>query len=187
MKAHPCKTWREGKCNAAVMAGSDYKRNRRDWYLCHVIWDISYGGRWLPHAARRHGVRDQLIDAYIIYDNWLLLLCGAAQSFISSTTTWWYQLGIIQEMVSVFTPESPVASFTKEVNSPVKIWKDPPQIATKTKLPPSCRKFCVDFKNEKFTKINRVEPFQISYYIVGPWEKLLKKNSNLYFFHNYEK
>ena len=59
--------------------------------------------------------------------------------------------------------------------SPVKIWEDPPQIATKTKWLPSCRKFCVDFKNEKFTKINRVEPFQISHYILGPWEKLLIK------------
>ena len=45
--------------------------------------------------------------------------------------------------------------------SPVKIWQDPPQIATKTKWPPSCRKLCVDFKNEKFTKIN--------------WEKILNK------------
>ena len=71
--------------------------------------------------------------------------------------------------------------------SPVKIWEDPPQIATKTKWPPSCRKFCVDFKNEKFTEINLVEPFQISHYILEPWEKLLKKTSNLYFFHNYEK
>ena len=71
--------------------------------------------------------------------------------------------------------------------SPVKIWEDPPQIATKTKWPPSCRKFCVDFKNEKFTKINRVEPFQISHYILWPWEKLLPINSNLYFFRNYEK
>ena len=61
-------------------------------------------------------------------------------------------------------------------NSPVKIWEDPPQIATKTKWLPSCRIFCVDFKNEKFTKINRVEPFQISHYILGPWEKLLKKS-----------
>ena len=60
-------------------------------------------------------------------------------------------------------------------NSPVKIWEDPPQIATKTKWPPSCRKLCVDFKNEKFTKINRVEPFQMSHYIQGPWEKLSKK------------
>ena len=71
--------------------------------------------------------------------------------------------------------------------SPVKIWEDPPLIATKTKWPPSCRKFCVDFKNKKFTKINRVEPFQISHYILGTWGKLLKKNSNMYFFHNYEK
>ena len=59
--------------------------------------------------------------------------------------------------------------YTKSPTSPVKIWEDPPQIATKT----------------KFTKINRVEPFQIS--LFGPWEKLLKKNSNLYSFHIYEK
>ena len=49
--------------------------------------------------------------------------------------------------------------------SPVKKWKDLPQIATKTKEPTSCRRFCVDFKHEKFTKINRVEPFQIPYYL----------------------
>ena len=60
----------------------------------------------------------------------------------------------------------------RQITSPVKIWEDPPQIATKRKWPPSCRKFCVDFKNEKFTKINQVEPFQISHYILGPWEKL---------------
>ena len=66
--------------------------------------------------------------------------------------------------------------------SPVKIWEDPPQIATKTKWPPFCRKFCVDFKNEKFTKINRVEPFQISHYILGPWEKLLKHIAIYIFF-----
>ena len=58
--------------------------------------------------------------------------------------------------------------------SPVKIWEDPPQIATKTKLLPSCRKFCAEFKNKKFTKINRVEPFQISTYLWGPREKLLE-------------
>ena len=67
-------------------------------------------------------------------------------------------------------------------NSPVKIWEDPPQIATKTKWPPSCRKFCVDFKNEKFTKIKRVEPFQMSLYVLGPWEKLLKKWQSIFFF-----
>ena len=77
----------EANVMPAVMAGSEYKRNYRDWYLCHVIWDISHGGRWLPDAVRRHGIRDHLIDAYIIYDNRLPLRCGAAQSFISSTTT----------------------------------------------------------------------------------------------------
>ena len=66
--------------------------------------------------------------------------------------------------------------------SPVKIWEDSPQIATKTKLPPSCRKFCVDFKNKKFTKINRVAPFQISQYLWGPWEKLLWKIAFYIFF-----
>ena len=60
------------------MAGPEYKRNRRDWYLCHVIWDISHGGRWLPDAVRRHGIRDHQIDAYIIYDKRLPLRCGAA-------------------------------------------------------------------------------------------------------------
>ena len=49
------------------------------------------------------------------------------------------------------------------------------------KRPPSYRKFCVDFKNEKFTKINRVEPFQISHFILGPWEKILK-NIAIYIF-----
>ena len=71
--------------------------------------------------------------------------------------------------------------------SPVKIWEDPPQIATKTKLLPSCRNFCVDFKNKKFTKINRVVPFQISTFLWGPREKLLEKNNILYFIQNYEK
>ena len=66
-------------------------------------------------------------------------------------------------------------------SSPVKIWEDPPQIATKTKWQPSYRKFCVDFKNEKFTKINRVEHFQISHNILGLWETLLKKIA-IYFF-----
>ena len=69
-------------------------------------------------------------------------------------------------------------------NSPVKIWEDPPQIATKTKLLPSCRKFYVNFKNKKFTKINRVEPFQTSTYLWGPREKLyffrIMKKKNLY-------
>ena len=65
--------------------------------------------------------------------------------------------------------------------SPVKIWEDPPQIATKTKWLPSCREFCVYFKNEKFTKTNRVEPFQISLYILGHWEKLLKKWQSIFF------
>ena len=68
------------------------------------------------------------------------------------------------------------------ITSPVKIWEDSPQIATKTKLPPSCRKFCVDFKNKKFTKINRVAPFQISQYLWGPWEKLLWKIAFYIFF-----
>ena len=73
------------------------------------------------------------------------------------------------------------------IYSPVKIWKDPPQIATKTKLPPSCREFCVDFKNKKFTRSNQVKPFQISKYLWGPREKPLGQNSILYFFQNYEK
>ena len=72
------------------------------------------------------------------------------------------------------------------IYSPVKILEDPPQIVTKTKWPPSYRKFCVDLKNEKFTKINRVEPFQISHYILRPWEKLVKIIA-IYVFHNYEK
>ena len=63
---------------AAVMAGSEYKRNSRDWYLCHVIWDISHGGRGLPDDVRCHGFRDYLIEAYIIYDKRLPLRCGAA-------------------------------------------------------------------------------------------------------------
>ena len=43
------------------------------------------------------------------------------------------------------------------------------KLQQKHKWPPSCRKI------KKFTKINRVEPFQISHYVLGPWEKLLKK------------
>ena len=62
----------------AVMAGSKYKRNSRDWYLCHVIWDISHGGRGLPDDVRCHGIRDYLIGAYSIYDKRLPLRCGAA-------------------------------------------------------------------------------------------------------------
>ena len=71
--------------------------------------------------------------------------------------------------------------------SPVKRWEDPPLIATKAKLLPYRRKFCLDFKNKKFTKINRVEPFPISTYLWGPREKLLENNNILYFFQNYEK
>ena len=41
---------------------------------------------------------------------------------------------------------------TSKYHSPVKIWEDPPQIATKIKWPPSCGKFYVDFKHKKCKK-----------------------------------
>ena len=52
---------------------------------------------------------------------------------------------------------------------------NPPQIATKLKLALCCRKFCVDFRDKKFTKINPVEHFQISQFLWEPWGKILKK------------
>ena len=52
---------------------------------------------------------------------------------------------------------------------------NPPQIATKIKLTPCCREFCEDFRKQKFTKINRVEHFQIAQFLCEPWGKILKK------------
>ena len=53
---------------------------------------------------------------------------------------------------------------------------NPPQIATKFKLALCYRKFSVDFRNQKFTKINRVKHFQIAQLLREPWGKILKKN-----------
>ena len=47
------------------------------------------------------------------------------------------------------------------------------KLQQKTKLPPSCWKFCVDFKNKMFTKINRGDSCQILKYLLR--EKLLEK------------
>ena len=52
---------------------------------------------------------------------------------------------------------------------------NPPQIATKIKLAPCCRGFCEDFRKQKFTKINRVEHFQIAQILCELWGKILKK------------
>ena len=52
---------------------------------------------------------------------------------------------------------------------------NPPQIATKIKLALCCRRFCEDFRKQKFTKIKRVEHFQIAQFLCEPWGKILKK------------
>ena len=41
------------------MAGSEYKRNRREWYLCRGLWGISHGGRWLPDAVRHQSMASE--------------------------------------------------------------------------------------------------------------------------------
>ena len=52
---------------------------------------------------------------------------------------------------------------------------NPPQIATQIKLALCCRGFCEDFRKQKFTKIKRVEHFQIAQFLCEPWGKILKK------------
>ena len=51
---------------------------------------------------------------------------------------------------------------------------NPPQIATKFKLALCCKTFSVNLRNQKFTKINRVEQFQIAQLLRGPWGKYWK-------------
>ena len=77
---------------------------------------------------------------------------------------------LVQVMAWRLTGDKPLPEprMTKSIDAYVvqsKYEKTHHKLQQKTKLPPSCRKFCVDFKNRNFTKINRVEPFQISRYL----------------------
>ena len=63
-------------------------------------------------------------------------------------------------------------------NSPVNLgpkWAEPTTNCNKIKLAPCCREFCEDFRKQKFTKINRVEHFQIAQFLCEPWGKILNK------------
>ena len=63
--------------------------------------------------------------------------------------------------------------------SPVNLgpkWAEPTtNCRKKIKLALCCRGFCEDFRKQKFTKIKRVEHFQIAQFLCEPWGKILKK------------
>ena len=62
--------------------------------------------------------------------------------------------------------------------SPVNLgpkWAEPTTNCNKIKLAPCCREFCEDFRKQKFTKINRVEHFQMAQFLCEPWGKILNK------------
>ena len=84
------------------------------------------------------------------------------------------RLGLTSPTVTIF--------WSISICSLVKIWEDPPQIATKTKWPPSCREFLCRFQKWKVYQNQPSGTFSNFILYIRTLRKTIEKKNNLFFF-----